>query len=211
MQRISQPLFRIDPGWLFLSAGLLLIGASVLVPQEGRLHELREQLVVMERLEEYGERRVAAYDGFVAAVERADPAVIRRLAASQLRVIEPGYERVAEAASASEPVSSWVDAAVPTPWVESEAPPDSLLARWTAGRHQFWMGGLGAFSTFIGLVMGSEQPRRRRRSGAGGGLLGDETTETHTPCRAQGAVVVNVVGGGSGEFSLVDAGWHGAD
>ncbi len=180
MQRITQPLFRIDPGWLFLVAGLLLIGASVLVPQEARLHDLRQQLGILERLEDFGERRALAYAKFIDQVEAGDPSVVRRLAAAQLRIVDDGYERIAEADSARAPVSEWIDASVPVPPVEAMAPTDTLLYRWTKGRHQFWLGGLGAFSAFVGLIMGVEHPGRRRRA-IGSGLTGDETTETHTP------------------------------
>lgn len=185
MQRITQPLFRIDPGWLFLLSGILLIGASVLVPQETRLHGLREQLVVLESLERHGERRLEAYDRFLERVESGEPLVMRRLAASQLRITEPGYERVAEAGSARVPVSDWIDDAV-VPDLHDPIPmPDTLLARWTAGRHQFWLGGLGAFSAFLGLMLGTGGEGRSQRAWSrtiqGGGLLGPETTEGSTP------------------------------
>ncbi len=181
VQRITQPLFRIDPGWLFLVAGLLLIGASVLVPQEARLHDLRQQLGILERLEDFGERRAQAYAKFIDQVEAGDPSVIRRLAAAQLRIVDDGFERLAEADSARAPVSEWIDASVPIPPVEAMAPTDTLLHRWTKGRHQFWLGGLGAFSAFVGLIVGVEHPGRRRRRPVGSGLSGMETTETPTP------------------------------
>lgn len=186
MQRITQPLFRIDPGWLFLVAGLLLIGASVLVPQQARLHGLREQLAVLESLEDYSARRVQAYGQFLERVEAGDPVVMRRLAAAQLRVTDAGFDRLAEAPTSKVPVSSWIDSAVPPALHEPAPMPDTLLGRWTTGRHQFWLGGLGAFSAFVGLMLGTGAPRETRRLGDGsararvaaGGLLGMDGTET---------------------------------
>lgn len=191
MQRITQPLFRIDPGWLFLVAGILLIGASVLVPQQARLHGLREQLAVLESLEDYSARRVQAYGQFLERVEAGDPIVMRRLAAAQLRVTDAGFDRLAEAPTSKVPVSSWIDSAVPPALHEPAPMPDTLLGRWTTGRHQFWLGGLGAFSAFVGLMLGTGAPRESRRFGdrgagttsaratiAAGGLLGVDGTET---------------------------------
>ncbi|MFM7807553.1 MAG: hypothetical protein ACKPEA_06430, partial [Planctomycetota bacterium] len=85
--RRTAPLFRFDPGWLFTLAGLAVMVVSALLPAERDLHELRQQMAALEVREAWNEQRLAAYDRFMRDLGERDPALIRRLAASQLNLM----------------------------------------------------------------------------------------------------------------------------
>ena len=148
------------------------------MPQEVRLHQLSEQLNALEHLERYGFKRQQAYTEFIDQVESDDPALLRRLAASQLHLVASEATPLAVASSAWQPVAEWVDESVPFDSYNERPATDSLLRRWTQGRHRFWLGGVGAFCAFAGLMLGASGKLIPRRSRAVDGLVGPETSES---------------------------------
>lgn len=156
----TAPLFRFDPGWLFTLAGLAVMVASALLPAERDLHELRQQLAALEFREAYNTQRLQAYDRFMKDLTARDPALLRRLAASQLNLMPDDVEPLLMATSIESTVSDWIEATVPQETFEPTPPPDTLLTRLADGPRRLWLMGGGAVVVFVGLVMGfSVSPR----------------------------------------------------
>jgi hypothetical protein len=150
----TAPLFRIDPGWLFTLAGLAVMVSAALLPAELDLHGLRQQRASIEAREAWNRQRLQAYDRFLSDLDRADPSLLRRLAASQLNLMPKGERPLLMATSIEHTVSDWIDATVP-PFEFKPAPaPDTLLARLAEGPRRLWLMAGGAMSVFLGLVLG---------------------------------------------------------
>ena len=77
---------RVDAGWLFLLAGVVLLGAAALIPAADDLSEarlLRDRALLYERLHN---ERLERHATFLDAVENADDRLVLSLAASQLNL-----------------------------------------------------------------------------------------------------------------------------
>jgi len=148
----GRPTVLFDPGWLFVVAGLVLVASSALVPATYDLWIMRTQLRHLEAESQENDRRMAAYSSFIHDLDRADPQLVRRLAAAQLNLVPSGERAILVARSAQRNPVEWVDATVP-PVVAKVVPfPDSLLSRLTLGRKSLWIAGAGAMCIFLGLL-----------------------------------------------------------
>lgn len=152
--RRTAPLFRFDPGWLFTLAGLAVMVSAALLPAQLDLHDLRQQRAAIEAREKWNRIRIEAYDRFLADLERRDPALLRRLAASQLNLMPKGEQPLLMATSIDHTVCDWIDETVPPFEFEPLPAPDTLLARLAEGPRRLWLMAGGAMSVFLGLVMG---------------------------------------------------------
>ena len=150
--RLGRPTVLFDPGWLFVVAGLVLVASSALVPATYDLWIMRTQLRHLEAEAQENDRRMAAYSSFIHDLDRADPQLVRRLAAAQLNLVPRGERAILVAGSARRNPVEWVDATV-APVVAQVVPfPDSLLSRLTLGRKSLWIAGAGAMCIFLGLL-----------------------------------------------------------
>ncbi len=156
----------IDPGWPFLVAGLLLIGATILIPAARELDQakaMRDRALAYEghRLE-----RIARYEEYLGAIERAEPSLVMSLAASQLGQIPEdrglisrpidGRDRNASVFPALEP---------PGLTLRTPAKVESRLGRLATGeRSRVWMIAAGGACVLVGLFPLSS--RRVRGVGA---------------------------------------------
>ncbi|MSR18698.1 MAG: hypothetical protein EXS00_05965 [Phycisphaerales bacterium] len=148
-------LFNIDPGWCYLIAGLALLVCAAVVPEQAKVHRLREELAALKSVEASGYRRLQAYAEFADDVEAGEPALLRRLAASQLNLMPGGTTPVLMATSIDSTVTDWVEATLPESNFAYMPFADSLLARWVLGPSKLWLIALGAFCLFVGLMMGN--------------------------------------------------------
>ncbi len=80
----------IDTGWPFLAAGIMLLGATVLIPAMGDLDEARWQRDRALALEKHRLERLDHYERYLAALDEGDPGLVQALAASQLNRIPEG-------------------------------------------------------------------------------------------------------------------------
>lgn len=161
--RLGRAAFLFDPGWLFVLAGLVLVASAALVPATYDLWVMRTQLRHLDAQERENGLRLDAYSKFVAALDAADPQLVRRLAASQLNLVPRGERPVIVAATAGQTPIEWADAAVPDVRATVDPFPDSLLSRLTLGRKALWIAGAGAMCIFLGLL---SSPIRLRLSAA---------------------------------------------
>jgi hypothetical protein len=154
VERLTRPLFRFDPGWLFIAAGLALCAAGVLLPAQADLHALRMQLEQLRNEESQAYARLRAHSDFMDQVDRADPALIRRLAATQLNMVPEGDKPVLLTASLTVPVTHWIESAVQVDIRPPKPAPISKLSEIANGEHRLWLFGGGIMVVFIGLVLG---------------------------------------------------------
>ena len=145
---------RFDAGWLFLIAGVALLGAATLVPAADDLGEarlLRDRALLYEQLHQ---NRLDRHVSYLEAIERGDERLVRSLAASQLNLSTTDRELV-------EPL----DAALPArASVFAELEPDpipapqrhragSVLERLTTNtRSRLWVIIAGSACLLIGLI-----------------------------------------------------------
>ena len=153
IQRVSQPLFRIDPGWLFLAAGLVAIAATILIPAHMQLHTIRENARAMDAREAIAIERLAAYSEFMVALDERDPKLLERIAAAQLNLKPAGKEAVLVSSSATAPVNEWIDSTLINRDYIAEPYSHSRLVDLTIGKSRQWLLGGAAMCIFIGLLI----------------------------------------------------------
>jgi hypothetical protein len=152
------PLFRLDSGWPFVIAGLLLLAAGILIPGHRELLELKGELVRQETREEVAFERLRAYDEFLSGVRESDPEVIRRLAMAHLNKIPAGEESLLLTPGMNRTVGEWVEASIPDRTVVVPPYPDTVLARWAIGPGRLWLLGAAVTLLFAGFVLGPATP-----------------------------------------------------
>lgn len=151
------PLFRFDPGWLFLLAGIAILAATVLIPARQDVVKARWQRDRAIAVEQFRAKRLSNYSTYLDAVNRHDPTVVVSLAATQLNMV-PADKRVMlapsdmglPAADVFGPLEpSFTDVLPPDP-------PRSLLQKWTTDdKKRLWLLALGGLAVLIGLLPAS--------------------------------------------------------
>src|SRR5436190_10794224 len=151
---VAAPLFRLDPGWLFVLAGLAVCAAGVLLPAQADLHSLRLQLDELRNEEARWYARLKAHSDFVDQVDRGEPELVRRLAATQLNMIPAGETPVLLSTTNTAPVTHWIDQTVKVEASPVKPLPISALSRLANGPDRLWLFAGGIMCVFIGLLMG---------------------------------------------------------
>lgn len=77
----------VDPGWLFIIAGLTLLLASVLIPAAEQVREAHWQRDRALLVEKHRLDRIDRYNEFATALETGEKSLVMALAASQLNQI----------------------------------------------------------------------------------------------------------------------------
>ncbi len=128
------PLIPLDPGWLFVIAGVTVLAATVLIPAIDDLEEARWQRDRALAIERHRVERIERHAAYLEAVQRADPAVVIALAAEQLNRVPAGWRPLVPVAQPAHRSASVFPALEPPPL---HFPPrvkvDSRLARWATG------------------------------------------------------------------------------
>jgi hypothetical protein len=176
------PLGYLDPGWLYLLAGLALVVATILIPAVRDLDEVRHQRDRALALEHHRLERLQRYQDYLEALERREPALVMALATSQLNQIPRGRTLIFEAdaphwAAAAPAHTTALSASVfaalepPPPTLPLPRQPDSALYRWTTSeRARPWLLAAGGVCLLMGLMpRGRPSERTRRHGGRGGG------------------------------------------
>ncbi len=160
----TTPIALIDAGWLFMLAGVALIGATVLIPAADDLayaQWLRDRGLAVER---HRLDRLARYEEYLAAIEQRQPALIQSLAASQLNQIPATQAIIPGAAVNADADASVFPALEPPPLrLPERRMIDSTLQRWTTNdRYRPWLLIGGAGCVLIGLLPPSRAGYVRR-------------------------------------------------
>jgi len=157
----SAPLFRLDPGWLFLIAGLALLAATVLIPAADDLAEARWHRDRATAVENYRAKRLENYSDFLDAVARQDQSLLLSLAATQLNLAPADRVPMLDTTEVGTRSASVFPALEPT-FIPAQAPrrPDSTLQRWaTDNRKRLWLIVSGGMCVLIGLLPPTHGPR----------------------------------------------------
>lgn len=149
----------LDAGWLFLFAGLGVLGATVLIPAADDLssaEHLRDRAGLIEK---HRQDRLDRYGSYLGALNREDPSLVLALAQSQLNQIPADRQPILATPVSGRASASVFPALEPPPMKFPERRPvDSLLQRWTTGDDtRLWLIAGGAACVLIGLL-----PRARR-------------------------------------------------
>ncbi|MFM2163971.1 MAG: hypothetical protein RL325_408 [Planctomycetota bacterium] len=159
------PLFRIDPGWPFVIAGLALIVSAVLIPAQRELHDLEQQLKVHRAYEEKANAELLAYEQFLSDVQRGDPRLLERLVRAQLNKMPKDDRPLLLMPTANDTVPQWIESSVTVEIPEPQPYADTLLARIASGPRRLWVLASGTFLVFMGILFvpstGSRRPVRR--------------------------------------------------
>ncbi|MDX2147191.1 MAG: hypothetical protein SFZ23_06675 [Planctomycetota bacterium] len=144
----------IDPGWLFVLAGMGLIAAVVLIPAADDVAEVRWRRDRALAIEQRRLERLARYEEFLVALERREPTLLTSLAASQLNQIPSDREPIAGLTDTSLASASVFAALEPE---EAPFPPrvkvDSVLHRIaTDNSHRLWLIAGGGLCLLLGLL-----------------------------------------------------------
>lgn len=84
------PIACIDPGWLYLIGGMVLLAATVLIPAFSELDGVRVERDRMLAVERHRADRIVRYRNYLDALEREEPSLVMALAAGQLNMIPQG-------------------------------------------------------------------------------------------------------------------------
>ncbi len=151
----------VDPGWLFLLAGLALLGATVLVPASSDVTAVRFQRERALAIENHRLKRLSRYEEYLAALDTREPSLVLSLAASQLNEIPEGHAPIPGQAGRGT-MGATSDASVfpslePAPLRLPEMhTSESMLDRWTSSSSgRLWLIVGGAASVLIGLLPAS--------------------------------------------------------
>ncbi|MDP7029801.1 MAG: hypothetical protein QF733_06235 [Phycisphaerales bacterium] len=153
-------------GWAFLAAGLLLVGAAMLVPAWRELEDVRRDHDRLSAQVDLEARRLAATVLVRDSAQRRDPELTRRLIAWQLNHVPAGETAFVRSVHA-EGVLGWIDDAVPPAPPMVRSAPVSRLEGLVSGPSRLWILGGGSLLVFVGLIGFAEPgPRRTPRKRA---------------------------------------------
>jgi hypothetical protein len=145
----------LDPGWLFLVAGLGILGATLLVPAADDLDEARWKRDVALVYEQHRQERLDRYQGYLDALGRKEPQLITALAGSQLGQM-PSDRGLISAINDSRVRDVSVFPALEPPAMALPAPRrpvDSLLTRLAMGpTSRLWLIAVGAMCVLLGML-----------------------------------------------------------
>jgi hypothetical protein len=162
----TPPLFRIDPGWLFLAAGLALLAATVLIPANDDLQQAELVLAKAKAQRAHSAERLANYSEFLDALNRGDEELVLQLAATHLNLAPAGRQPVLGVGAQNAPdgpIDTFAALEPAPPGEFVRVPPDSMLHRWSTGdRSRLWLLAGGSLLTLIGLMPPGTQGRIRR-------------------------------------------------
>jgi hypothetical protein len=152
--RLRAPIDELDPGWLFLLAGIAVIAAAVLIPAFDDLNEARLQRDRAIALYEHRADRNSRHQRYLDALERAEPPLVLALAATQLNQIPSDRELVLEPPDPATSDASVYPDLEPPPLVMPEPiARDSLLHRLATGdRTRTWLLAGGALCLLLGVL-----------------------------------------------------------
>lgn len=145
----------LDPGWLFLIAGLGILGATLLVPAADDLDEAQWKRDVALVYEQHRQARIERYEGYLDAIKKEEPQLVTALAASQLGQM-PDDRGLITARNDSRVRNVSVFPALEPPAMSLPAPRqpvDSILTRLAMGTtSRLWLIAVGAVCVLLGMM-----------------------------------------------------------
>jgi len=161
--RLTKPVVVVDPGWLFIIAGLMMIASAMLIPPQMQLHSLRQKVGSLRVQEHRSHERLRAYSDFLATLEEEDAVLLKRLVAAQLNLIPQSEVPLLVAASAAEPVTTWIESTVRVPPHAASEFPRTRLVDLVTGPDRQWVLGGACVCLFMGILLGPAWGSREER------------------------------------------------
>ena len=148
------PIADLDPGWLFLLAGIGVIAATVLLPAIDELSQARVQRDRAVALYENRGLRNTRYQAYLTALEGEEPALVAALAATQLNQIPEDRQLVLEPPDpATASASVFPELEPPPPTLPEWEPSKSVLHRLATGeRSRAWLLAAGGLCLLLGVL-----------------------------------------------------------
>ncbi len=140
-----------DPGWCFVVAGLLLVGAAVLVPAWRDVERLKQQVGVLEQRVERATARDVTGRELLESLHAGDPTTYRRLMAWQWNLVPLGDEAVIREQHTGG-ISSWIEARTPVAEPLPESVGETRLERLLSGPVRPWVLAAGGLCLLVGIV-----------------------------------------------------------
>lgn len=154
----------IDPGWLFVIAGVAMLAAALLIPARIDLQQMVDQRDRIRHNEYVVVERLERYDMLLSELERGEDVLLRRLALTQLNKLPEGEEPILVSGTFDLPITRWVDASINEPPPEPTPVPDSTLTELVSGENRLWVIAGSVFCVFVGLVLNTGEQRARSRT-----------------------------------------------
>jgi hypothetical protein len=151
-----RPLFRLDPGWLFLITGIVIIAAVVLIPARQDLANTTWELDRASAIRDHRLQRLDRYGQFIDGLRRGDEAVLLSVAALHQNKTSTDRFPLYTPPDPALTSASVFPALEPDPLVVPKKPEQtSLIGRLTVSdRTRLWVIFAGAICMLIGLVPG---------------------------------------------------------
>ncbi|MGD9692630.1 MAG: hypothetical protein AB7G17_11485 [Phycisphaerales bacterium] len=149
-----EPLFVLDPGWLFLLAGMALLSATVLIPAFDQLSEAELQRARAQVTEARATKRLSNHAQYRSALSRGDETLSVALVATHLG-LAPADRTVLTVPGevAGEDLSPWPGLEPPAAPVLYRVQPDTVLQRWATGdRSRVYLLAAGSMFILLGLL-----------------------------------------------------------
>jgi len=84
----------IDPGWLFLFAGVALLGATVIIPAQRELEDAQYLKLRVQTVQEHRSARLANYAQFLGKLESGDKTLMAQVVAAQQNQVDSQLELI---------------------------------------------------------------------------------------------------------------------
>ena len=154
----------IDPGWLFIIIGLVVLASGLLLPSWREKLELESQLEHAAMVESQMKNRMVKSTSMLDQISHGDQSVIQRVTMSDRNVIQPGDEPVMRDLEAPSEVLQWLDASIRQHeahggTVLASIASQSKLERLATGPWRLWFLGGGAMCLCLGLVLGPSRQK----------------------------------------------------
>lgn len=162
-RRTARPLVSLDPGWLFLTAGLGIIAVTVLIPAARDLRLAQWERDKAIAVENHRLERVRRYGQYAAALKRGDESVLLSLAATQLTQSPEDRVPVTQIPDPSRTSASVFPNLEPEPLREPPHPDASrrvsTLERWTTDDQvRPWLLATGILAVLVGVLPTARRP-----------------------------------------------------
>lgn len=153
----ARPPFRrplLDPGWLLLIPGIVLVGFTLILPAIDDLEAARFYRDRLALVEDHRNQRIDHYSKYLQAVQSGDPQTVLSLAAVNLNKAPQGMSLMVPAGDVSRKTASVFDALEPAPPVLPERRKDySTLERLSRDpSSRIWLMLAGATLIFLGVL-----------------------------------------------------------
>ena len=153
--RSRRGLFRLDPGWLFLLAGTVVLCAAVLIPAQRDLRAAQIERDKARAIEHWQSLRLEKYAAFIDAARIPNERMARWLVATQLNRVPAQSVPIATFADPARHDAGATAIADLEPTLSFPPPPMhkvSALERLAAGPHRLWLIAGAALCVLMGLL-----------------------------------------------------------